>query len=95
VSKYIVSSVGAQSRLSVFLYTDFQYTDFQRLIRKGLSGKMNRDLDWAMSHRQMKAFMTQTTRHPFGTGLDARGARFVPLTPVSLLIRAAEAVRDK
>jgi len=33
--------------------------------------------------------------HPFETGLDRTGANFVPLTPVSFLIRAASTLADK
>jgi fatty-acyl-CoA synthase len=39
--------------------------------------------------------MTQADHHPFETGLDRTGANYVPLTPVSFLMRAAEAFPDK
>jgi hypothetical protein len=38
--------------------------------------------------------MTQTTQRHFENGRDARGAHFVALTPVSLVIRAAEAFTE-
>jgi fatty-acyl-CoA synthase len=39
--------------------------------------------------------MDQGREHPFETGLDRNPANFVPLSPVSLLRRAATAFRDK
>jgi fatty-acyl-CoA synthase len=39
--------------------------------------------------------MTETSAHPFETGLDRGPANYIPLTPVSFLTRAASAFADK